>query len=680
MARITDKSADSTSGEVPSPKTDGLLDPIPEDLTKKNEQSLILPTPLADVETDPNRLSEVMDSATIDASSGAIPGDSPTTVEQEISGLLASGSNAHQSNTAMQVPLVPTTTKDGLPSANIDSSLVNTRNVAAEEAPDDAEETPGISIDGVVITTTNSSVGEDAPPLMNNSVQLSMNDGVLSEECAAGIACTSPQGPADLSGCTHRCWGCGGRVHSLIFCGMSLERLLCDNPLLIGHQLPNGHIMAEDSDNERRCICHSCITNLSAKPMPVATRIDTDSIEPTKKNGGGAMGKHPLGLSNGADITSHVSSRRSNRPKLPITRKSDTSSSDTSSGTESDDTGPTASGSSSRIPSRSYYYHAPFTMYSKCYGNRPDNSTHYETLILNAMDSRSIASNRSNRWKTTIDKWNQPSKSKVTLTTIDDDLHIGDNGLFAQSTFKDGLLDDEEYLKSLCPTNSILPRIIIPNDALPFLVERLCQAVLHLKSLQNTRQSLSILKKKGGKTTINVIQIPASECSLGLIDGAEFFQWTYGNHLAQVWYCPSIKKSPFLVEAIQSAIKMSPMAMQAFSFDRLKYDTQFLGYVTAQTEENIVIHLHIHSFVVFYSDNNNTTNVVCMMSSRIHIMHPMQERLLQLVQLLQFHQTAPTFDLLLTNKVIYSYSEGNVAKLKLQEFSLNAYQHISVLH
>ena len=35
MARITDKSADSTSGEVPSPKTDGLLDPIPEDLTKK---------------------------------------------------------------------------------------------------------------------------------------------------------------------------------------------------------------------------------------------------------------------------------------------------------------------------------------------------------------------------------------------------------------------------------------------------------------------------------------------------------------------------------------------------------------------------------------------------------------------------------------------------------------------
>ena len=114
--------------------------------------------------------------------------------------------------------------------------------------------------------------------------------------------------------------------------------------------------------------------------------------------------------------------------------------------------------------------------------------------------------------------------------------------------------------------------------------------------------------------------------------------------------------------------------MQAFSMESLNDDTQFLGYVTAQTEENIVIHLHIHSFVLF-NTHQQSTNVICMMSSRIHIMHPMQERLLQLVQLLQFHRTAPTFDLILTNKVIYSYSEGNVAKLKLQEFSLNAYQH-----
>ena len=86
-----------------------------------------------------------------------------------------------------------------------------------------------------------------------------------------------------------------------------------------------------------------------------------------------------------------------------------------------------------------------------------------------------------------------------------------------------------------------------------------------------------------------------------------------------------------------------------------------------------MIHLHIHSFVLF-NTHQQSTNVICMMSSRIHIMHPMQERLLQLVQLLQFDQTAPTFNLNITNKVMFSYSEGNVANIKLQQFSLDAYE------
>ena len=127
------------------------------------------------------------------------------------------------------------------------------------------------------------------------------------------------------------------------------------------------------------------------------------------------------------------------------------------------------------------------------------------------------------------------------------------------------------------------------------------------------------------------------------------------------------------MKAIQSVIKISPMASQKFSFERIKEDTQFLGYVTGETSENVVNHLHIHSFVLF-NTHQQSTNVICMMSSRIHIMHPMQERLLQLVQLLQFDQTAPTFNLNITNKVMFSYSEGNVANIKLQQFSLDAYE------
>ncbi len=102
----------------PTANTDALLDPIPEVLTKTVELSSNLPPRLADVQTNPNSISEE------------------------------------------------------LHSANIDASLVNTRDVVAEEAD--------VSIDcteAVAGTTTNSTVGDDAPPLVNDSVQLSMNDG-----------------------------------------------------------------------------------------------------------------------------------------------------------------------------------------------------------------------------------------------------------------------------------------------------------------------------------------------------------------------------------------------------------------------------------------------------------------------------------------------------------------------
>ena len=294
-------------------------------------------------------------------------------------------------------------------------------------------------------------------------VPTTTNDCLPSEVCAAGIACTSPQGPEDLSGCFHRCWVCGGRVHSLLLCGMSLESFLCDNPLLIGHQLPNGKVMKKDSDSETRCVCHSCVTNLLAASMPAATRMDNnDSIQLSNNDAradvisqaspGGTnsmVGDVPPPLDNNSfELSTNAGDgaigkhSRRKRLKLPMTRKSNTSPSDSSSGDDDDDPGAQSSVRSSRGSLSSYYYYPPFTMYRKWYGKRPDNDYRYEFLIIKAMRSRCYASNRSNQSQKIVDKWNQPSKSKVPLTTIDDDLHIGDDGLFSQSTFKDGLLDD----------------------------------------------------------------------------------------------------------------------------------------------------------------------------------------------------------------------------------------------
>jgi hypothetical protein len=104
-------------------------------------------------------------------------------------------------------------------------------------------------------------------------------DCMQNEECAAGAACTAPQGRADLFGCTHRCWGCEGRVHSSILCGMSLDNLLSVHPRLIGCHLPNSNLMAENSDNEMRCICHSCISNVLAAQMQATKPVIQQPVD-----------------------------------------------------------------------------------------------------------------------------------------------------------------------------------------------------------------------------------------------------------------------------------------------------------------------------------------------------------------------------------------------------------------
>jgi hypothetical protein len=82
-------------------------------------------------------------------------------------------------------------------------------------------------------------------------------------QCAAGTACMAPES-ADLAISTHRCWGCGLRVHSAILCGKNLEELILDNPHLVGRPLPSGRIIKVDAANERRCVCFTCIGKMVA--------------------------------------------------------------------------------------------------------------------------------------------------------------------------------------------------------------------------------------------------------------------------------------------------------------------------------------------------------------------------------------------------------------------------------
>jgi hypothetical protein len=81
--------------------------------------------------------------------------------------------------------------------------------------------------------------------------------------CAAGAACTAHKS-ADLAASTHRCYGCGLKVHSSILCGKSLDTLLIDQPSLVGHTLPGGRVISDEgADNEMHCVCFTCIGKMT---------------------------------------------------------------------------------------------------------------------------------------------------------------------------------------------------------------------------------------------------------------------------------------------------------------------------------------------------------------------------------------------------------------------------------
>jgi hypothetical protein len=79
--------------------------------------------------------------------------------------------------------------------------------------------------------------------------------------CAARNQCQAPSG-TDISSSTHNCYSCGLRIHSHFFCGEQLDEFLRKHPNILGTKLRNGNFLSEDSSNETRTICFTCISHL----------------------------------------------------------------------------------------------------------------------------------------------------------------------------------------------------------------------------------------------------------------------------------------------------------------------------------------------------------------------------------------------------------------------------------
>jgi hypothetical protein len=102
-----------------------------------------------------------------------------------------------------------------------------------------------------------------------------------------------------------------------------------------------------------------------------------------------------------------------------------------------------------------------------------------------------------------------------------------------------------------------------------------------------------------------------------------------------------VNDSAILQLAIKNTIQRSPHPHLESIFDELDdIQLKFVGFVTAQIQDNVVTGFHIHSFALYYTQNimpatkpTKTTVVICVLTSRIHIQSMMQDCIFQVLQL-----------------------------------------------
>ncbi len=138
------------------------------------------------------------------------------------------------------------------------------------------------------------------------------------------------------------------------------------------------------------------------------------------------------------------------------------------------------------------------------------------------------------------------------------------------------------------------------------------------------------------------------------LDDIELVDWTTTNKFARLWFCEDIHHSSILKLAIKKAIQKSPnwnLSSKLFEDNSNDEKNQFVGFVSSHKKGTLLTSFHIHSFVVFHTDLQKNTIVTCTLTSRNHMMSNMQDPLLQLMQLIQYHHVS-LFSIVITNKII----------------------------
>jgi hypothetical protein len=172
--------------------------------------------------------------------------------------------------------------------------------------------------------------------------------------------------------------------------------------------------------------------------------------------------------------------------------------------------------------------------------------------------------------------------------------------------------------------------------------------------LQNARNDQPVMKVKGQSYNTYIAQLKAKEFVTD-VDDVDFEDWCVTNTHAYFWYCADVSKYPLLKTAIENALKKSPNADFSGSlFDKIHdiREHQFVGFVSSNTTKSkVLISFHLHSFVTFYTETQKKTIITCVLTTRHHIHSNMQDRLVQLAELIQYAKNE-SLSMSLSNKVM----------------------------
>jgi len=228
---------------------------------------------------------------------------------------------------------------------------------------------------------------------------------------------------------------------------------------------------------------------------------------------------------------------------------------------------------------------------------------------------------------------------------------VGDDGLMSQFKF-DVNIKEDDYLTKLCPDPHLFVSSMPSDDHLKQYT-KLLEGVIMLKQRLSRGKTLSAVRHLGELIDLKIADISAKDVMLD-IDDAEFLDWCTNNSYARLWHCSQVNKSDILQLATKNTIQRSPHPDLMNIFDECDdIQLQFVGFVTAQIQHNVVTGLHNHSCALYYTHGGDSKIkiVICAITSRIHILSIMQDHVFQLVQLLQ-HDVTRGYSITLTNQFI----------------------------